>query len=102
MAEITITAQNFENEVLHSQQTVLLDFWATWCPPCRALAPIVAEIAKEQEGRVKVGKINVDEEPELATRYGISSIPNILVFKDGILVHQVIGLQTKKALEALL
>ena len=95
MAEITITAQNFESEVIRSEIPVLLDFWATWCPPCRALSPIVAEIAEEYDGKVKVGKINIDEEPVLGAQFSISSIPTLIVFKDGKIAGQSIGLQTK-------
>ncbi len=102
MAEVTITSQNFAQEVLASDVPVLLDFWATWCPPCQALAPIVAEIAAEREDSVKVGKVNVDEEPGLAIEYGIASIPTLLVFKNGKFVDQAIGLQSKKQIEALL
>ncbi len=102
MAEITITAQNFDEEVLRSDIPVLLDFWAEWCGPCRMLAPVVAEIAREQEGKVKVGKVNVDEEPILAGRYGISSIPTILVFKNGEAVKAAVGVRPKTQLLDLL
>lgn len=102
MSELTITAKNFEAEVLNAAGTVLLDFWAEWCPPCRALAPTIAQIAEERAGTVKVGKVNVDEEQGLAYRYGISSIPTLLVFKNGVFVHQLIGLQPKERIDALL
>ncbi len=102
MAEITITAQNFEAEVLRSEIPVLLDFWATWCPPCRALSPIVAEIAAELAGRVKVGKVNVDEEPVLGAQFRISSIPTLIVFKDGKMAGQSVGLQDKSQILDLL
>lgn len=102
MAELTITAQNFEAEVLQSPLPVLLDFWATWCPPCRALGPIVAEVAEELEGSIRVGKVNIDEEPALAARFGIASIPTLLVFKDGTIAGQSIGLQGKQQIIDLL
>ncbi|MBE7006917.1 MAG: thioredoxin [Ruminococcaceae bacterium] len=102
MAELTITAQNFEAEVLQSPLPVLLDFWATWCPPCRALGPIVAEVAEELEGSIRVGKVNIDEEPALAARFGIASIPTLLVFKNGTIAGQSIGLQGKQQIIDLL
>ncbi len=101
MAEIKITGANFEAEVLKSELPVLVDFWAAWCGPCRMLAPAVQQIAAECEGKVKVGKVNVDEEPELAQRFGIMSIPTVLVFKDGKKVNQSIGLVPKDKLLAL-
>ena len=102
MAEITITSQNFEAEVLQSPVPVLLDFWATWCPPCRALSPIVAEIASEYAGRIKVGKVNIDEEPTLGAQFRISSIPTLMVFKDGKITGQSVGLVNKERVLALL
>jgi thioredoxin 1 len=102
MAEIILTAANFEEEVLRSDKPVLVDIWATWCPPCRMLAPTIAQIAKEQEGVVKVGKVDVDEEPELAIRYGISSIPSLKVFKNGQLVKSSVGVIPKASIEDLL
>ena len=101
MAEIKITVDNFEQEVIQSEQPVLVDFWAAWCGPCRMLAPVVAQIAAECEGKIKVGKVNVDEEPELAQRFGIMSIPTVLAFKDGKKVNQSIGLVQKDKLLAL-
>ncbi len=101
MAEIKITSANFEAEVLKSELPVLVDFWAAWCGPCRMLAPAVAQIAAECEGKIKVGKVNVDEQPELAQRFGIMSIPTVLVFKDGKKVNQSIGLVPKDKLLAL-
>ena len=101
MAEVKITSANFESEVLKSELPVLVDFWAAWCGPCRMLAPAVQQIAAECEGKVKVGKVNVDEEPELAQRFGIMSIPTVLVFKDGKKVNQSIGLVPKDKLLAL-
>ena len=97
--EITFTKENFEAEVIASELPVLVDFWATWCGPCRMIAPAVEEIAKEYEGRLKVGKINVDEEAELASRYGIMSIPTILIFKNGEVANQSIGYVPKETLQ---
>ncbi len=102
MAEIVITEQNFEEEVLNAPIPGMVDFWASWCGPCRMVAPIVAQIAQEQEGIVKVGKVNVDEQPRLAQRYGVSSIPTIVVFRDGQAVTGVVGARPKEALEALI
>ena len=102
MAEITLTRSNFQAEVLESDKPVLVDFWATWCGPCRMVAPIVAQIAQEQEGVVKVGKVNVDEEPGLAGQFGISSIPTLMVFKNGELVNTAVGVRPKEQIEALL
>ena len=102
MAEITITAANFEEEVLRSDIPVLLDFWATWCGPCRMIAPSLAEIAEEQSGKIKVGKVNVDEEMALAAKFGITSIPTLIVFKDGKITNQALGAMPKAQIETLL
>ena len=102
MAEITLTKGNFEQEVINSKLPVLVDFWAPWCGPCRMVAPVVAEIAEELAGTVKVGKVNVDDEPELAMKYGISSIPSLLVFKGGDVVNRAVGARPKAAIAALL
>ena len=102
MNEIVLTSENFEEEVLRSDKPVLVDFWATWCGPCRMLAPIVAQIAEERAGEIKVGKIDVDEEPELAVQYGIASIPTLMVFKNGEKVNTSIGVIPKAAIEQLL
>ena len=101
MSEIVLTAENFEEEVLKSEIPVLVDFWATWCGPCRMLAPTIAKIAEEQSGVIKVGKVDVDEQPELAVRYGIASIPTLMVFKNGDVVKTSIGVIPKPAIEAL-
>ena len=97
MSAININKNNFENEVLNSDKTVLLDFWASWCAPCRIVAPIVEEIAGER-GDIKVGKINVDEEPELANKFSIMSIPTLVVMKNGKIVQQVSGARPKNAI----
>ena len=102
MAEITITADNFETEVLQADKPVLLDFWATWCGPCRMLAPVVEEIAAEVEGRAKVGKVNVDEEPELAAAFNINSIPTLVVMKGGKAVSMAVGFRPKDQIIAML
>ncbi len=95
MAEITLTKQNFQDEVLKSGKTVLVDFWATWCGPCRMIAPIVHEISEEMADSVKVCKVNVDDEPELAAAFGISSIPTLMVFKNGKAVNTAVGYRPK-------
>ena len=96
--EITITKANFEAEVLNSEKPVLVDFWATWCGPCKMIAPVVAEIAENYKETLKVGKINVDTEGELAVKYGVMSIPTLLLFKDGEVVKKSIGFMTKEQL----
>ena len=96
--EFTITTKNFEEEVLKSEIPVLLDLWASWCGPCRMLAPIIEEISVEYEGRIKVGKINVDEEEELAMHFGAMSIPMIVLVKDGKVDKATIGFQPKESL----
>ena len=102
MSTVKITTTNFEQEVLQSQIPVLLDFWADWCGPCRMAAPIIDELAAETAGKVKVGKVNVDTDIELAQRYRIASIPTFLVFKNGELAEKAIGLQSKEDLMNLL
>ncbi|MBQ2758142.1 MAG: thioredoxin [Clostridia bacterium] len=102
MAEITITKDNFTKEVLEADIPVLVDFWATWCGPCRMIAPFIEEIAKEYEGKVKVGKINVDDEGELAVKFGIMSIPTVMVIKDGKVVNTAVGYRSKEQLVDLL
>lgn len=101
MAELKITAANFENEVLRSDKPVLLDFYADWCGPCKMLAPVVHEIAEENAGTLKVGKINVDEQIELAMRFQVSSIPMLVVFKDGKVVAKSVGYRPKPEIAAM-
>ncbi len=98
--EITLAKANFEAEVLKSDKPVLVDFWAPWCGPCRMLAPVLAEVAEEKGDQIKVGKVNVDEEAELAAEYGISGIPAMLLFKDGKVVATSVGFRPKPEVEA--
>ena len=102
MAEITLTSSNFEAEVLNSDVPVLVDFWASWCSPCKMLAPIISEIAEEQAGKIKVGKVNVDEQAALAARYGVNSIPTVFLFKEGKIVASSVGYRPKSAIETML
>ncbi len=99
---ISVNESNFEQEVLNSDVPVLVDFWAPWCGPCRLIAPIVEEIAEEMAGRAKVVKVNTDENPNLAMKYGIRAIPTIMVFKNGRVVDTRVGVQPKEVLKALL
>lgn len=93
--EITITKENFEQEVLKPNIPVLVDFWATWCGPCMMLSPIIEEISKEYDGKIKVGKINTDEQEELAAQFGIVAIPTLLLFKEGKVVNKMSGYRAK-------
>lgn len=99
MAEITLTSDIFDTEVLDSNVPVLVDFWASWCGPCKMLAPIIEEIAKEYDGKIKVGKVNVDDEQKLAMDYGIASIPTVILFKDGEIKETLIGYRGKEEFE---
>ena len=101
MTELKITAANFENEVLRSNKPVLLDFYADWCGPCKMLAPMLHEIAEENAGTLKVGKVNVDEQMELAMRFQVSSIPMLVVFKDGKIVAKSVGYRSKAEIAAM-
>ena len=102
MSAMHFTKENFEQEVLNSTVPVLVDFWAPWCGPCRMVGPIIEEIANEVEAQAKVGKINVDEEPLLASNYGVVSIPTIIVFKDGKVLNKAIGMKSKNDLKKML
>ncbi len=99
MSEITLDDKNFESEVINSNLPVLVDFWAVWCGPCKVLSPIVEEIGRDYEGKLKVGKVNVDENNSLAARYGIMSIPTLKFFKNGKLAGELIGAAPKSSIE---
>ena len=102
MAEIILNGDNFEKEVLQSELPVLVDFWATWCGPCRMMAPVVEELAQEYDGKLVVGKVDVDENEDLAAEYGIMSIPALLVFKNGEVTDTALGVTPKEKLLAML
>ncbi len=97
MADLTFTDSNFDQEVLKSQTPVLVDFWAVWCGPCKIVDPIVEELAKEYDGKLKVGKLNVDENQQISGTYNIMSIPTLLIFKNGEPVKSMIGAQSKES-----
>ena len=96
--EIKLSTENFEKEVLKSEKPVLVDFYADWCGPCNAMAPVIEELAKELEGKVKVGKINVDENPDIAVEYNVMSIPTLIVFKNGKEEKRLVSLRNKEEL----
>lgn len=102
MAELKITRENFENEVMKSNIPVLIDFFAPWCGPCRMMGPIIEQLAEEYEGKAKVGKVNVDEEGELSQAFGVMSIPTIVLVKDGKVIKQAVGARPKAEVEAML
>ncbi len=100
--EIELSDNNFEQEVLNSEISCLVDFWAPWCGPCRMLGPIIKEIAEEFDGKIKVGKINVDDAPKIASNYSIMSIPTVSLFKGGVIVHTFVGVVPKQEIVSLI
>ncbi|MFA6094091.1 MAG: thioredoxin [Elusimicrobiota bacterium] len=102
MSELQLTDANFEQEVLKSPQPVLVDFWAPWCGPCRMLSPLIDELAKEYAGKVRVGKVNTDDHPDVAGRFNISAIPTLMLFKGGKVVEQMVGAQSKADIKRVL
>ena len=97
---VTLTEANFSQEVLKSAAPVVVDFWAEWCGPCKMIAPVLDELAGEYDGKVKIGKVNIDEHQQLAINYGINSIPTLLFFKNGQVADQVVGMRSKRDLKA--
>ena len=102
MSELTITKENFEAEVMQSKVPVLIDFWASWCGPCRMLSPVISEIPEESEGTFKVGKVNVEEQEELAAQFRVSSIPTLVVVKDGKVTNSSVGVRPKAQILAMI
>ena len=101
MSEVTLTSANFQSEVLDHEGYVLVDFWASWCGPCKMLSPVVSQIAEENEGTVKVCKLNTDDVMDVAMKYGITAIPTLILFKNGEVVDKTVGVVPKEAIEAM-
>lgn len=99
---LTVTADNFETEVIKSDKPVLVDFWAEWCGPCRMVGPVIDELANQYNGKIKVGKLNVDDQGELASRFRVMSIPTIMLFKNGEIVEKVVGARSKEDFEKMI
>ena len=97
---VQLTQENFASEVLQSSTPVLVDFWAEWCGPCKMIAPVLDELADEYDGRVRIGKVNIDEQQALATQYGIRAIPTLLLFHQGQVAEQIVGLKSKRDLKS--
>ena len=97
---LTLTEQNFSTDVLASKTPILVDFWAEWCGPCKMLAPVLDELATEYNGKVAIGKVNIDDHQVLAAKYGITAIPTLLLFKNGEVAEQIVGLRSKRDLKA--
>ena len=102
MSEVTLGSDNFEEEVLGSDIPVVVDFWASWCGPCKMIAPVVSEIAEEYAGKIKVGKVNVDDEQTLAVKYGIMSIPTLKIFKNGNVAETIVGFHSKEEISEII
>jgi thioredoxin 1 len=97
---VTLTEANFSDEVLKSSLPILVDFWAEWCGPCKMIAPVLDELAEEYDGRVRIGKVNIDEEQSLASEYGVRAIPTLLLFNDGEVAEQIVGMKSKRDLKS--